>query len=161
MSNSMNKNNDIQTETRPSYMTGFGNEFATEVVAHSLPKAQNSPQKPPHGLYAEQISGTAFTAPRSANRRTWMYRRLPSVVSGQYTSYVQAQWCPQTPTPPTSPNPLRWMPMPIPEEPTDFVDGVRQIASSGSAGANSGISTHIYVANQSMYKRAMCCTDSE
>jgi homogentisate 1,2-dioxygenase len=161
MSNSTDKQDDIHTENCLSYMTGFGNEFATEVLADSLPKAQNSPQKPPHGLYAEQISGTAFTAPRSANRRTWMYRRLPSVVSGQYTTYAQAQWCPQTPTPPTSPNPLRWMPMPIPEEPTDFIDGVRQIASSGSAGGNSGISTHIYVANQSMQKRAMCCTDSE
>ncbi|NBS08666.1 MAG: homogentisate 1,2-dioxygenase, partial [Betaproteobacteria bacterium] len=88
MSNNTNINDGICTETSLRYMTGFGNEWATEAMANSLPIGQNSPQKPPRGLYAEQMSGTAFTAPRAANRRTWMYRRLPSVVSGQYTPYT-------------------------------------------------------------------------
>ena len=61
------------------YQSGFGNEFASEAVEGVLPRGQNSPQKVAHGLYAEQLSGTAFTAPRTVNRRTWLYRMRPSV----------------------------------------------------------------------------------
>ena len=61
------------------YQSGFGNEFASEAVEGVLPRGQNSPQKVAHGLYAEQLSGTAFTAPRAVNRRTWLYRMRPSV----------------------------------------------------------------------------------
>ena len=63
------------------YFTGFGNEFATEAQPGALPQGQNAPQHAPLGLYTEQISGTAFTAPRALNRRTWSYRitRGPSV----------------------------------------------------------------------------------
>ncbi|MDB5670209.1 MAG: homogentisate 1,2-dioxygenase, partial [Alphaproteobacteria bacterium] len=56
------------------YMSGFGNHFATEAVAGALPAGRNSPQRPAFGLYAEQLSGTAFTAPRAENRRSWLYR---------------------------------------------------------------------------------------
>src|SRR5260370_31610707 len=61
------------------YQSGFGNEFASEAVDGVLPRGQNSPQKVAHGLYTEQLSGTAFTAPRGVNRRTWLYRMRPSV----------------------------------------------------------------------------------
>ena len=59
-------------------MVGFGNEFATEALPEALPKGQNNPQKCPYGLYAEQLSGTAFTAPREHNQRSWLYRIRPS-----------------------------------------------------------------------------------
>jgi homogentisate 1,2-dioxygenase len=70
------------TESKPTfkYQTGVGNEFATEAIEGALPVGQNSPQKAPLGLYAEQFSGTAFTAPRAANKRTWTYRIRPSVL---------------------------------------------------------------------------------
>ena len=74
------------------YQSGFGNEFATEAVAGALPQGRNSPQRAPFGLYPELISGTAFTAPRHENRRSWMYRRQPSVVSGRYQPYAQPHW---------------------------------------------------------------------
>ena len=61
-----------------SYSSGFGNEFATEAVDGALPAGRNSPQQAPLGLYAEQLSGTAFTQPRGVNRRSWVYRILPS-----------------------------------------------------------------------------------
>src|SRR5262252_10891348 len=67
------------------YQPGFGNQFVSEAVEGALPVGRNSPQKPPHGLYAELISGTAFTAPRHENRRTWTYRIRPSVMYRPYT----------------------------------------------------------------------------
>jgi homogentisate 1,2-dioxygenase len=144
------------------YMNGFGNEFATEAVAGALPQGRNSPQQAPHGLYAEVISGTAFTAPRAANRRTWMYRRQPSVVSGAYTPYQQPLW--------TSgaaggvdmpPDPLRWSPFPIPDAPLDFVDGVRTIVANGDVQAQCGMAALIYTANRSMQRRVLVNADAE
>ena len=68
------------------YQSGFGNEFASEAVEGALPRGRNSPQKVERGLYAELLSGTAFTAPRADNRRTWLYRRRPSVLCGAYAA---------------------------------------------------------------------------
>jgi homogentisate 1,2-dioxygenase len=62
------------------YQSGFGNEFATEALPGALPVGRNSPQRAPYGLYAEQLSGTAFTAPRSENRRSWLYRIRPAAM---------------------------------------------------------------------------------
>jgi homogentisate 1,2-dioxygenase len=144
------------------WMSGFGNEFATEAVPGALPQGRNSPQQPPHGLYAEVLSGTAFTAPRAANRRTWMYRRQPSVVSGAYAPYQQPLW--------TSgaaggvdapPDPLRWNPFPIPDAPLDFIDGVRTIVANGDVRAQSGMAALIYTANRSMQRRVLVNTDAE
>src|SRR5258708_38412698 len=73
-----------------SYLQGFGNQHASEAVAGALPVGRNSPQRPPQGLYAELLSGTAFTAPRANNLRTWMYRRRPSVQAGAYTPLPHA-----------------------------------------------------------------------
>jgi homogentisate 1,2-dioxygenase len=145
-----------------NYQTGFGNEFATEAVAGALPQGRNSPQRAPHGLYAELISGTAFTAPRAENRRTWMYRRQPSVVVGAYKPYAQALWrtgAVQGVT--TPPDPMRWRPVAIPAEATDFVDGLRTLVANGDADAQTGMAAHLYVANQSMDKRACVNADGE
>ena len=144
------------------YLSGFGNEFATEAVAGALPQGRNSPQRAAHGLYAELISGTAFTAPRAVNRRTWMYRRQPSVVSGAYATYEQPLW--------TSgaaggvdmpPDPLRWNPFPIPDAPLDFVDGVRTLVANGDVQAQAGMAALVYTANRSMERRVLVNADAE
>jgi homogentisate 1,2-dioxygenase len=150
------------TPSELRYMSGFGNEFATEAVAGALPPGRNSPQRAPHGLYAEVISGTAFTAPRAVNRRTWMYRRQPSVVSGGYAPYDQALW--------TSgaaggvdmpPDPLRWSPFPIPDAPLDWIDGVRTIVANGDVQTQTGTAALIYTANRSMQRRVLVNADAE
>ncbi len=139
-----------------NYQTGFGNEFATEALAGALPQGQNSPQQAPFGLYAEQLSGTAFTAPRAANRRSWLYRIRPSVLHKPFRQISNhlIRHAPFNELPPT-PNQLRWDPLPLPAEPTDFVDGLMTIAG------NDGIAIHIYAANRSMQKRFFYNADSE
>jgi homogentisate 1,2-dioxygenase len=133
------------------YMSGFGNEFATEAVPGALPQGQNSPQKPAFGLYAEQINGTAFTAPRGQNKRSWMYRIRPSVVHKPYeridngmlrsTPFSEVE---------TTPNQLRWSPVAIPDEHTTFVQGLRTMGGNGDLAAHSGVAIHVYVCNTSM-----------
>ena len=149
--------------TTLQYQTGFGNEFASEAIAGALPVGCNSPQRVEHGLYAELISGTAFTAPRHVNRRTWVYRRQPSAVMGEYSAYQQPLWTsPDTSTPaPQAPNPLRWQPFELPTKPTDFVDGIRTIAQNGSAAMQSGIAIHVYAFNQNRGRRALVNSDGE
>src|SRR5271154_2403766 len=90
------------------YMSGFGNEFATEALAGALPRGRNSPQQCPYGLYAEQFSGTAFTAPRHANRRSWLYRIRPAVTPGPFLSRERALFAGQSSHTPLAPNQLRW-----------------------------------------------------
>src|SRR3569623_2926499 len=92
-------------------MTGFGNHFATEAVPGALPIGRNSPQKPAFGLYTEQLSGTAFTAPRHDNRRTWMYRLRPSAAHPAFTRYAGApRFAPGLSKNPHAPNRQRWQP---------------------------------------------------
>ncbi len=145
-----------------SYQSGFGNTFASECVAGALPHGRNSPQRPPLGLYAEQISGTAFTAPRADNRRSWLYRRQPSVVAGRYTRCEQAHWR----TGPDrgvalAPEPLRWDPFPIDPAPCDFIDGMRTLAANGDVETQTGMAAHVYLANRSMQRRAFVNADGE
>src|SRR5580692_1775907 len=127
------------------YQSGFGNEFASEAVDGVLPRGQNSPQKVAHGLYTEQLSGTAFTAPRGINRRTWLYRMRPSVAHKPFEPILQRSLrsapFDEVPTPP---NQLRWMPIPIPAEPTDFIDGLITMAGNGNTHTHSGVAIHIY-----------------
>src|SRR5436853_6285944 len=110
----------------PDYQSGFGNEFATEAVEGASPVGRNSPQKAPLGLYAEQFSGTAFTVPRVHNRRTWAYRIRPSVTHRPFARCDNKGWVSKFDEVVT-PNQLRWDPLPIPSEPTDFIAGVRTI----------------------------------
>lgn len=141
----------------PSYHPGFGNHVSTEAVAGALPIGQNSPQRVPFGLYAEQLSGTAFTAPRAENRRSWLYRTRPSADHPPFMSYAKASLLRSTPfdEAPVSPNRLRWDPPVLPEAPTDFIDGLVSIAG------NDLIGIHLYAASRSMERRAFFNTDGE
>src|ERR1700682_2796525 len=130
------------------YQSGFGNEFATEAVSGALPKGQNSPQKHPLGLYAEQWSGTPFTAPRATNRRSWLYRIRPSVTHRPFEQ-IDDGLLRSTPFEevPTPPNQLRWQPLPLPSKSTDFVDGLVTMAGNGDALTHTGAAIHMYTAN--------------
>jgi homogentisate 1,2-dioxygenase len=151
----------MTTQTALQYLSGFGNEFASEALSGALPKGQNSPQKCPYGLYAEQLSGTAFTAPRAANRRSWLYRIRPAAMhepferidDGALTSdFSQAE---------ATPNQLRWDPLPIPLEPTDFLAGLVTMAGNGSPALQLGCGIHEYAANRSMHERFFYDADGE
>lgn len=143
-------------------MTGFGNEFATEAVTGALPEGMNSPRRAPLGLYAEKFSATAFTAPRAQNFRSWFYRIRPSVLHGEFMP-IDAGLIRTSPVieVPTSPNQLRWDPLDIPDEPTDFIDGLATIALNGDALAQAGIGIHIYRASRSMDGRFFYNSDGE
>jgi len=144
------------------HQSGFGNEFASEAIAGALPVGRNSPQKAPHDLFAELLSGTAFTAPRANNLRSWLYRRQPSVVAGAYAPrpqpFVKTGAKDGVTAPP---EPMRWSPVAIPTASTDFVDGLRSIAVNGDADAQTGIAVHVYVANRSMTDSAFVNADGE
>jgi homogentisate 1,2-dioxygenase len=147
---------------RLQYQSGFGNYFATEAVAGALPVGRNSPQRPPHGLYAELISGTSFTAPRHDNRRTWTYRIQPSVVHRPYARIANGsiRSAPFDDVDAT-PTQLRWSPMPIPHAPTDFVEGLVTLGGNGDVATQVGIAVHIYAANRSMTDRCFYNADGE
>jgi homogentisate 1,2-dioxygenase len=150
------------TQEALRYQTGFANEFATEAVAGALPQGRNSPQRAPFQLYAELISGTAFTAPRAENRRTWVYRRQPSVVAGAYQPYEQPWWLSGAQAGAVlPPEPLRWAPFPLPAEATDFIDGIRTLAANGDVEAQTGLAAHVYLCNRSMERRALVNADGE
>ncbi|MDO8418593.1 MAG: homogentisate 1,2-dioxygenase [Rubrivivax sp.] len=143
------------------YQGGFGNQFESEAVPGALPVGRNSPQRAPLGLYAELLSGSAFTAPRAENRRTWMYRRQPSVRAGTYEPLPHAYWktgaAAGVSVPPDA---LRWHPIDVPVEPLDFIDGLRTIAVNGDADAQTGVAVHLVLANRSM-DRAFVDADGE
>jgi len=143
------------------YQSGFGNTFSCEAVKGALPVGRNSPQRPPKGLYAEVISGTAFTAPRAENLSTWTYRLRPSAMHPPYRPIAQGllRSGPFDEVAP-SPNRLRWNPLPIEARPADFLDGLATIAGSGSPAAQHGIAVHVYRANRSM-KRCFWNADGE
>jgi homogentisate 1,2-dioxygenase len=144
------------------YQSGFGSEFATEALPGALPVGRNSPQRAAYGLYAEQFSGTAFTAPRSHNRRSWLYRIRPAAVHQPFTLMEASRLVADfSVTPPTPPNQLRWDPLPMPSEPTDFVEGMVTMAGNGSAEAMSGSAIHLYAANRSMEERYFYNADGE
>jgi homogentisate 1,2-dioxygenase len=145
-----------------SYLTGFGNEHATEARKGALPVGQNSPQRVAFGLYAEQLSGTAFTAPRRENRRSWLYRLRPSAAHPAYRPIPAGLWRtgPFEELPPT-PNRLRWDPLPAPKTPTTFLEGMFTLGGNGSPSAGTGIGVHAYVANASMVDTVFFDADAE
>lgn len=144
------------------YMTGFGNHFATEAVAGALPQGRNSPQKPAYGLYAEQLSGTAFTAPRHENRRSWLYRLRPSASHPAFTRYAGAdRFAPGISDAPLAPNRLRWRPMEA-AHPGDWLDSLTTMLVAGEGpGAQTGVAMHLYHASQDMVRRAFVSADGE
>jgi homogentisate 1,2-dioxygenase len=143
------------------YLCGFGNEFSTEALPGALPIGRNSPQRCPYGLYAEQFSGTAFTAPRHAQRRSWLYRIRPAVTCGVFQPRERDPFARQARDALVTPNLLRWDPLPIPAEPTDFVDGLVPVAGNGSPDTHAGCGIYLYAANQSMGKRFFYSADGE
>jgi homogentisate 1,2-dioxygenase len=144
-----------------SYQSGFGNEFATEAVPGTLPIGQNSPQKVAHGLYAEQISGTAFTAPRHLNRRSWLYRIRPAAMHGPFVPFEQPGFHNDFGDGPVTPDQLRWSPLPLPQQPIDFVEGLFTMAVNGSPAAQHGVGIHLYAANRDMQGRWFHDADGE
>jgi len=145
----------------PDYQTGFGNHFSTEAIHGALPVGRNSPQKPPFGLYAEQLSGTAFTAPRHENRRSWLYRLRPSAAHPAFTRYTGAkQFAPGLSKEPLAPNRLRWGPLDI--EDTDWLDSLTTMVVAGDGPkSQAGVAMHIYRASKDMVDRAFVSADGE
>jgi homogentisate 1,2-dioxygenase len=144
------------------YMSGFGNHFSTEAVEGALPIGRNSPQRPAFGLYAEQLSGSAFTAPRHENRRSWLYRMRPSAEHPPYRRYEGARlFAPGTTDEPVAPNRLRWNPLSFPSEGTDFVDGIVTMAANRDPTSLEGVAMHVYRANRDMETRAFFNSDGE
>ncbi|HEX4241561.1 MAG TPA: homogentisate 1,2-dioxygenase [Steroidobacteraceae bacterium] len=145
----------------PPYQSGFGNEFATEALPGALPVGRNSPQRCPYGLYAEQFSGTAFTAPRHANRRSWLYRIRPSVTHRSFQRLAHAGLDEASSPGEATPNQLRWDPPPIPDGPVDFIDGLLPMAGNGSPDLHVGCAISMYTATQSMQRRFFYSADGE
>ena len=143
------------------YMTGFANEFATEALAGTLPVGRNSPQRVAHGLYAEQLSGTAFTAPRHANRRSWLYRIRPAAMHGEFSAFAQPAFHSDFGHGPVTPDQLRWDPLPPPSRPLDFVEGLYTMAGNGGPSAQCGVGIHLYTATSDMRDRWFCDADGE
>jgi homogentisate 1,2-dioxygenase len=145
------------------YQSGFGNEFASEAEAGALPVGQNSPQKHKLGLYTEQVSGSAFTAPRGVNRRTWMYRIRPSVVHEPYQPFAKETLLRSGPfdEAPTPPNQMRWNPPSFPEGEVDFVEGLMTIGGNGDPAGLDGVGIHLYAATASMTNRFFYNADGE
>jgi homogentisate 1,2-dioxygenase len=144
------------------YQSGFGGEFATEALPGALPQGQNSPQMVAYGLYAEQLSGTAFTAPRHVNRRSWLYRIRPAVKHGAFRprdpGMLRSAPFDEALTPPDQ---LRWDPLPLPSAATDFVDGLITFAGNGDPSMQAGIAIHLYACNRSMGERFFYDADGE
>lgn len=149
------------SEEKFKYQSGFGNEFATEAVKGALPIGQNSPQKAPLGLYAEQFSGTAFTVPRVHNKRTWTYRIRPSVLHKPFRRIENRNWQSKFDALAVTLNQLRWNPLPMPEANTDFIDGMMTIAGNGDLFSQTGIAIHIFACNKEMKDRFFYNADGE
>ncbi|WP_156367889.1 homogentisate 1,2-dioxygenase [Brevundimonas sp. Leaf363] len=145
----------------PQYLPGFGNHHATEAAPGALPVGRNSPQKPPMGLYAEQLSGTAFTAPRHENRRSWLYRLRPSAQHPPYVPFEQGlvRSGPFDEAPP-SPNRLRWDPL-AGAPGADWVEGLVTYGGNGDADSGAGVGIHLYAADRSMTDRVFYDADGE
>jgi homogentisate 1,2-dioxygenase len=149
------------------YESGFGNQFVTEAVKGALPVGRNSPQQAPLGLYAEQLSGTAFTQPRAVNQRTWVYRILPSAKHPAFER-IDNKNLKATPFDEIEPNPnrLRWDPRPLPAEAEqaeqqDFIDGLFTVGGNGDIRTRNGMAVHLYAANKSMQNRYFVDSDGE
>jgi homogentisate 1,2-dioxygenase len=163
----MNEASQVQPTTFSAadtgYMTGFGNGFESEALPGALPVGRNSPQRCAYGLYAEQLSGSSFTAPRARNARSWLYRIRPTV--GHWNAFrplPPSTWrtapCDEATVPPM---PMRWDPLPLPSEPRSFLEGVHSITTAGDAGAQTGMAAHIYLITASMADAFFYNSDGE
>lgn len=146
-----------------SYQSGFGNGFETEALPGTLPVGRNSPQRVAHGLYAEQLSGSPFTAPRAANERSWLYRIRPSVAHfGRFRPVEVPLWRSAPDAGSDLPiGPQRWNPVPVESASESFVEGVRTITTAGDVAAQSGMAAHLYVIGRSMVDEYFYDADGE
>ncbi|QGM47237.1 homogentisate 1,2-dioxygenase [Methylocystis heyeri] len=154
--------------TRPEpvlrYMPGFGNECETEALPGALPQGQNSPQNCPYGLYAEQVSGTSFTAPRRQNKRSWLYRIRPSVLHARRFQRAEAPlWRSggSDSDSVASAGQFRWGAIPFPEQKLNFIEGVRTIATAGEVDSRRGLSVHALLVTRSMTDQYFYDADGE
>jgi homogentisate 1,2-dioxygenase len=147
----------------PGYMSGFGNSFETEALPGALPIGRNSPQRCAYGLYAEQLSGSPFTAPRGSNERSWLYRIRPSVRhSGRFAKADIGLWRTAPCTEYDMPiGQLRWGPMPIPEQDVTFLQGIRTMTTAGDANTQAGMAAHVYLITRSMVDQCFYDADGE
>ncbi|MEO1200728.1 MAG: homogentisate 1,2-dioxygenase [Pseudomonadota bacterium] len=145
-------------------MPGFGNDFETEALPGALPHGQNSPQKCAYGLYAEQLSGSPFTAPRGENERSWLYRIRPSVRHTNRFEKIDVPYWKTAPHMPDVDRPIgqfRWSPVPIPDNKLMFFEGVRTMTTAGDVNTQAGMSSSIYVVTASMIDDYMFNADGE
>ncbi len=144
------------------YMSGFGGHFESEAVEGALPKGRNSPQRPAFGLYAEQLSGSAFTAPRHENLRSWLYRLRPTADHRPFVRYEGARlFAPGTVKEPLAPNRLRWNPPGDLPSDADFVDGMVTMLANRDPSHLEGVAVHLYRAQRSMENRVFIDADGE
>src|SRR5947209_2334592 len=141
------------TSTSPGFRSGFGNSFETEALPGALPVGRNSPQKVSYGLYAEQLSGSPFTAPQAVNQRTWLYRIRPTVRhTGRFIKIDRdlIRTAPERDENELPLGQLRWGPVPIPKEPLTFVTGLRTVTTAGDADAQAGMASHLAFVTKSI-----------
>ena len=152
---------DFKVKEKYTYNIGFNSYHETEAIKGALPLFRNSPQKPPLGLYAEKLSGTAFTAPRAQNKQSWLYRILPSATHSSYeppnvdrNPLIKASEIHQLP------NQLRWSPFDI-NAAEDFISGLKQIGQAGDPSLKNGMAIYVYTAGQNMKKEAFFSADGD
>ena len=145
-----------------NYLTGFGAHHSTEAVAGALPVGRNSPQRPAYGLYTEHYSGTAVTAPRGENRRSWLYRMRPTADHRPFVRYDGAPlFAPGVVEGPVAPNRLRWdPPVDLPAN-CDFVDGMVTMLANRDPADLEGVAIHFFRATRSMERRVLANADGE
>ena len=150
-------------EANAGYLSGFGNGFETEALPGALPIGRNSPQKCPYGLYAEQLSGSPFTAPRTTNERSWLYRIRPTVNHwGEFEKVDIGLWRTAPASEVEAPlAPMRWDPIAIPNEALSLLDGIRTITTAGDAGSQAGMGAHVYLITRSMQDEYFYNADGE
>src|SRR5688500_13085530 len=146
----MTKTDPAQEDHR--YQTGFGNGFETEALPGALPIGRNSPQRCAYGLYAEQLSGSPFTAPQVTNERSWLYRIRPTVAHwGRFAKVDSGLWKSAPAADTEVPiGPMRWDPIAIPDSPHSLIDGLHTITTGGDATAKTGFAIHVYLISRSM-----------
>jgi homogentisate 1,2-dioxygenase len=153
-----------QRANQLGYMPGFGNDFETEALPGALPQGMNSPQKCNYGLYGEQLSGTAFTAPKGQNERTWCYRIRPSVKhTGRFSKIDLPYWksAPHRPADIASLGQYRWDPVPHSDVPLTWLTGMRTMTTAGDVNTQTGMASHVYLVNSSMKDTYFYSADSE
>jgi homogentisate 1,2-dioxygenase len=167
MTMNINASSDIvsrsSAQITPGYMSGFRNSFETEALPGALPVGRNSPQRCAYGLYAEQLSGSPFTAPRGSNERSWLYRIRPSVKhSGRFTRVDAGLWrtAPCHEQEPVVAQ-LRWDPTPLPKTEMTFLQGVQTMTTAGDAGTQAGMAAHVFLITRSMVDQNFYNADGE